>query len=268
MKKPRKHPLINWISSFVEAWEMLLDIPLPPNLSKQADEDSPDPAKVLCCFPVVGLFAGIAFFLAAWLFRMLAGRPAAAVLGALLVAIVYEFATKGRMISSVASLIENLFAEENRSDAFLNIDDSVRKSHDTFGSVGMLAFFALRVLTMVFIIFTGHISWLIITMAAGFTVQAHLARLPDLESGEPFIEVASGRGSHLPWVAFAAIAVVFGITVLPAAVITVMIVALVAFLASKYIPDTVGGVNGPMIGLSGYCTETLVLFLGIVLCRT
>lgn len=264
MKKKRKHPLLNWVSSFVEAWEMLLDIPLPPNLSKMADEDNPDPAKVLSCFTVIGIIVGIAFYLAAWLLTVLSGRAAAAVIGSLLIAIAYEAATKGRMISTVASFAENLFSAEDKSDALLKLDDNIRKSHDIFGSIGMVSFFAVRMLSTGFIIFSGHASWIIIAMAAGFTMQAHLGRLPELDSGEPFIEAPSGKSAYFPWAFFAACCIIFGITSLPAAVIAGLLVVLAALLAAKYIPDTVGGVNGPMIGIAGYFTETLVLLLGLV----
>lgn len=264
MKKRRRHPLINWVSSFVEAWEMLLDIPLPPNLSKMADEESPDPAKVLCAFAVVGAVSGIVFYLAAWFFSILSGKPAAAVIGSLLITIAYEFATGGRMISSVASLAENLFSPENREGVFLKIDDSIRKTHDIFGSIGMLSFFAVRMLSIGFIIFSGNISWLIIAMTAGFTMQSQLAQLPELETQEPFIETAHGKAAYLPWAVFAVVCFIFGILYLPAALTTGILVVLLACLAVKYIPETLGGVNGPMIGIAGYFTETAVLLLGLV----
>ena len=243
---------------------MLLDIPLPPNLSKMADEETPDPSKVLCCFTIVGVLAGTVFYLTAWLLSILSGRAAAAVIGSLLISIAYEFATKGRMISSVASLSESLFSTENRAEALLKLDDNVRKSHDIFGSIGMLSFFAVRMLSVGFIIFSGNASWLIIAMSAGFTMQAQLGRLPELDTQEPFIETVPGRSAYLPWAVFAAVCIIFGITYLPAAVMAGLLVVLSACLAAKYIPDTVGGVNGPMIGLSGYFTETAVLLLGLI----
>jgi len=262
MKKNRKHSLINWFSSFVEAWEMLLDIPLPSNISKAADEDNPDPVKVLCCFTLTGIVAGVAFYLTAWLLSILSGR-AAAVMSGFLITVAYEIATKGRMISSVASFTENLFSFENKSDAILKLDDNFRKSRNIFGTIGMVSLFTARMFSIGFIVFSGNISWLIISMAAGFTVQAHLAILPELETEEPFIEV-SGKSAYIPWIFFAAACVIFGVTNLPAAVTTGLLVFLSACLTSKYVFDKLGGVNGPMIGILGYFTESIVLLLGLI----
>jgi cobalamin synthase len=258
--------LREWIAAFCQAWEMLLDIPLPKRLEEIAESESAENGtRVLVMFPAIGAVLGIAAYLISWLLILFLHKPAASIISGIALAVGYEFLTSWRNVSIAASYVERKLEGASFAETIMELDDKFTTHRNAAGMIVIVSIFLIRAFCIGFLVYHGQLFWLITTMTFGFVAQAHLATMEELDSSGPIVELDDDRFLFMPWAAAAAIAFLTGISALAPVLVAFLFTFLIAYFSAKYMNEKLGGTTGMIVGIVGYKIEILTLILGLIL---
>ena len=261
------HMSVNpWIKSFLNAWEMLIDIPLPAFFDNE-DYDDGENEELLASFPIVGFVIGMSCYLIAWIILILSPSDlAAAIIGAIVITLLLEFVAT---TSTIAKLATYLTLKSEKADPItihteLEAGSSI---NNVPNPIFFLSLYLLKLFSIALLIYEGKISWLIIIFTMSYLVRSQMATWKDLRDAQPIIEIENPLyATKIPWIIAIVISLfVAGFAYFPA----VVIVAIIAYFLLKYFERVakveLGGITAPIIGVVGTATEIVFLLVGIAL---
>ena len=251
-----------WLTPFIKAWELLIDVKLPESLS--VTKGNTHEETVLLNFPVVGAFVGFACYLIAWLLNIIPGKPISPYLAAIAITLGLEFITSGRYLSATISFIENKIASRSTIESLALMNDEFNTQRSSNGTLLLVSIFLIRVLCFSFIIQYNHPFWIIIATTLNYGEQAYLANDNDIRTSESFFELGQEFNRNV-WIITGAIILILGLFYIPAVSVAL---ALAIFIGSKfksYCNNKLGGTTSKIIGFSGYVIEIITLLVGLTL---
>lgn len=256
--------LRNWIVPFSEAWDMLTEIPFPQGLSHHHEES--EPALVLLNFPIVGAVIALISLAAAYLFSYVMGNLILAVSFSIFFVVFLEFLTKCRNLSATASFFENRFSGLSSYESFLELNEDFSSQRGPIGTIALLILFLFRVFCVGMLTYHGHVFWILPVLTASYAVQAHLAVVENVKDSTQFVEASDGDVIKM-WVIASVIILIlcFCFKSVSAPVLLIILSFAGASLFRKYCVEILDGVTGNVISFAGYTSETILLFLGVLL---
>lgn len=255
--------LRNFLIAFLKAWNIFFEMPFPglEKFSKKINyEYTKNDDLVLFAIPFVGLTIGFIAFVVIAVVYFIFGAIAASVICSLLVISIWEVLAQGKDSSA---LITNL---THRWDSFsaqhMRRTSSDNESNFVYIYI-FIAFFAIRVLSLAFLIYHHHFGWIVITAVLVMTVQGHLASIGTANNSNEIYIYAGTKEQIIMWILAGIICIIFsGFHFLP----TLIAFALILFLGIKvknYL-DNNNLLTGEVIGIVGKYTEILVFIIGLV----
>ncbi len=257
------------IRSCANAWEMLLELPLPEKVTSWlADEENETSDNengemiTQLCFPVVAMLLSLFCIIIAALLSNL-HRVSAALIFAFVLTLLSELRDKGRGSGTLSSLVILKVNGHTLPQAMFNLTSDLRTIEGAVGAATLTMMIILRFLAFFLCSFYNFSFWLIPVLVLNYTIQADLATFPNINSGEPFLEV-DARQHFYVWT----VAAFFCCFVLFKAPILTLIALggsfLFAIAVKRFVEQSLGGVTGNVITLAGYITEITVLTLGVI----
>lgn len=254
------------IMSFTNAWEMLLEWPLPKRLTDfteaVADREDSEPLLTQLWFPIIAVIGGLIVIILAALLSNLAPVPAGLIF-AFVMTLLSELRDKGHATGTLASF--SILKAEGHSlpETLFNLDADLRTVNGAIGAMVLTLTVILKFSCFFLMSFYGFAFWIIPTLVLGYAMQAELATLPALRSGDPFIKIDDTQRFYV-W-GIAAFFILFILIKAPIlALIALGAVFVAAMLMKRFEDDQLGGITGNAITLIGYLTELAVLTLGSV----
>ncbi len=250
-----------WLHSFVTAWNLLLEIPLLRVSDSELENEPGQGGRVVASFPIVGFVAGFAAYVLIWFVFRFGGQLASAVISAIVAALFIEALTMGRNLSALALFLETKLAGLKGPKIASEMDRSSAVSND-MGLFILISLFLLRIACIAILAGSQYYSWIIVTLTAAYAAQAALVVSRDLRTGEKFFD-SDMNGPRLAWLIALVLSAVAGGSV-AAAVVTMLIVYAATMFFKNYCENSLGGVNGKIIGMVGAAMEIIVLVTGII----
>jgi cobalamin synthase len=254
------------IMSFTDAWEMLLELPLPKRLTdfaeSVADREEPEALLTQLWFPVIAVIGSIVIIALAMLLSNLATVPAALIF-AFVMTLLSELRDKGHATGTLASLCILKAEGHSISETLFNLNADLRTMNGAIGAMVLTLTILLKFSCFFLMSFYGFAFWILPTLVLGYAMQAELATLPAVRSGEPFIKINDTQRFYV-W----GIAIFFILFILlkapTLALLALGTVFVAAMLMKRFSEKHLGGITGNAITLVGYMTELAVLALGAV----
>jgi cobalamin synthase len=255
------------ILSFADAWEMLLEWALPKRISDfveatAMDREEPEPLLTQLWFPVIAAGGGLIVMLFA---ALLSNLPtvSAGLIFAFAMTLLSELRDKGHATGTLASFSILKADGHSLPETIFNLDADLRTINGAIGAMVLTLTVILKFSCFFLMSFYGFAFWIIPILVLGYAMQAELATLPTLRSGEPFIEIADNQRFY-----------VWGITtffilfiLLKAPILSLLSLGMVfvaAMIVKRFVNEHLGGITGNAITLIGYLTELTILTLGAV----
>jgi cobalamin synthase len=129
----------------------------------------------------------------------------------------------------------------------------------------MMTYFSMYVLRMLCIGLLVHfdrISWIVVSLTFGYTIQAWIATRED-ERGKTFFEIENPERAVYPWIIAVALGIVAGAGYIPFVLAMAVFAYLYATGFNRFYRSLCGSIDGTAIGVAGYLAETLFLFIGL-----
>lgn len=242
---------------------MLLNVPLPIARLVPADTDGEE-RQLLACFPLVGAAIGIVMYTIAWLAMFFFPVPAAAaVVGAIIIALITESVSTGGNISTLTALVR---ARQNKSsveEILLAVEKGYSQQNAT-DLMFFISFYLLKMFCIGLLIYFERASWLIIVFTMSYLIRSQMATWNDLRTSQPLIEedneIAAVRA---PWTLGLIILFIIGLSYLPIIPISILVAYLLIKYFKKFTDREFGGVSGSIVGTAGAAAELVFLLLGI-----
>lgn len=258
------------IMAFADAWDMLLELPLPKRITEYAEtvieHDDPEPLLTQLWFPIIAFLCSVNIIIVAILLSYLAPVPAALIF-AFAMTLLSELRDKGHSTGTLASFVILKADGHSLSETLFNLDADLRTVNGAIGAMVMTLTVLIKFSSFFLMSFYGFAFWIIPTLVLGYVMQAELATLPAVRSGEPFIKIDDNQRFYV-W----AIAIFFILFILLKAPILALLALGVVFVAAMMIKrfgeNHLGGITSNAITLIGYVTELVVLILGAVCLST
>lgn len=246
-----------YITALSDAWEMLLEFPVPKFLKQAVHSDEELlPSSTLICFPVLGFLVGLAVYVVYRLAFLAIGNPAATVLSTLFAIIFLESTSYGKNLTTIVNLLGKLMGAQSPSQDEL----------PTSKLFSFISIYLLRISCAGFIFFYDNPFWFIVTLTLSYTVQGHMAVKKDDEAEAIFELEDDNKAWHI-WAVAAVLLVMFCFLSKYCFIFILCATLLAYFFADKshlFCQKVLGGISGKLIGVSGYTFETLCLLLGVI----
>ena len=254
------------IMSFTDAWDMLLEWPLPKRITDfvemVADREEPEPLLTQLWFPVIAVIGGILVIILAALLSNLA-TVSAGLIFAFVMTLLSELRDRGHATGTLASFAILKADGHSLPETLFNLDADLRTVNGAIGAMVLTLTIILKFSCFFLMSFYGFAFWIIPTLVLGYAMQAELATLPTVRSGEPFIKIDDTQRFYV-W-GIAAFLILFILLKAPVlALISLGSVFVAAMLVKRLEGDQLGGITGNAITLIGYLTELAVLVLGAI----
>lgn len=253
------------VISFIDAWNMLLEFPLPrklTDLEMVADREASEPLLTQLLFPIIAVLATLFVIVLVALLSNLARVPGALIF-AFILTLLSELRDKGHGTGALASFSILKANGHSLPETLFNIDADLRTINGAIGAMVMTLTILLKFSCFFLMSFYGFAFWILPTLVLNYTMQAELARLPSANSGEPFIEINEAQRFYV-W----GIALFFILFILLKAPTLSLIafggVFIVAMLLHNFSKNHLIGMTGNTITLAGYLTELIILTLGTI----
>ena len=250
------------IKSFKNAWDMLIDFPLPLNIEDEtgADEESDD--LIPASFPVVGAVLGAIMYMTVFLISLIITvKPASAFIAAILVTLGSEILVTSSNTSTLTLFIMGKISRMSDSEIDTVLESKLKFDYP-LPLILFLTLYLLKVFCIGLVIFYGKISWLILVFTLSYLVRSQLSQLSARNTSEPLIEVEDEKYSiKIPWIVSGIIAVWAGLSYLPSALVMLALTFALITLLKKHAAST-NGVSAPIIGFYGAASELLFLIAG------
>lgn len=255
--------LRNWFAPFSEAWEMLIEVPLPRTGHRHEDSE---PALVLFNFPLVGAFISLISLVVACLLSYVMGKLIFAAVFAVFFTVFLEFLTKCKNLSITSSFFENRFSGLSSYESFMELNEELNSQRGPVGTIGLLLLFLFKTFCVGALAYHGQIFWILPALAVSCAVQAHLAVVESIKDSRPFVEANDGDVIKM-WVVTAVVVLIFSFCFksISAPVLLLIIAFMGISLFRKYCVEILDGVTGNIISFAGYISEIIFLLLGVLL---
>jgi len=257
--------MYKWINSFREAWEMLVDIPLPKFLAAESDDEE-DQQELLACFPVVGAVVGLGLFCIAWAISiLLSTHTAAALVGSIFLALISESIASSSNIAGLAAFCR---AKQEKAST-VEIVDALESANSDISEnqIFFISLYLLKIFCFALIVFYERTSWLIIVYTMSYLLRSQMVTWNELRTSQALIDVENETSAiRLPWIVAMVIALfVAGFDFFPAVIIVAIITYLLIRYFKRMVDNDFNGITGSLVGTAGAVTELILLILGIVL---
>ncbi len=252
-----------FVGNLLAAWDLLLDIPI-PNSWKRYETARPDPQLTLLAIPVIGVLSAVVILVLGAAYGGIFTRNGAALLFALTATLFLDARDSGRGIG----LLLTLLALAGRKVPLVPALPQLRPSGPgtVSGTVPMAVMVLLEMFKLgaFFLLYRhGAGCWLAGVLILSFSIQGFLMGLPDLDTGRPFLEVATAEQSRIMLVGI--FLMLFVALKLPLAAIAGTGCAVIFAWAVRNAADrTYGGISAEMITLAGAAAELGLLLVGFL----
>lgn len=251
--------------SFVAAWQMLTDFPLPESLKrsgKNFDSEAFSPF-VQMNFPIVGLALGMCAWISGAILSAVLSKIAAALVFAMAMTLLSELKDSFRGAGVLLSFFEQKMARRSFIHALLSLDNDVKKIASSISSVIMLLAMVLKLTAFFIMSYYGYYYWMIAIFTLEFTIQGFMAAAPSLNTGVPILEIPRESYWHI-WL----IAGFISLFILFQAPYPTLLASGTAFVVAvgfrRFCEWRLNGVSIDIIGLTGYVFELFTLLLGVI----
>ena len=254
------------LSVLAEAWEMMLDYPLPRFL-QSGTSGRPSATAVLLAIPFVGLFCGALPVIAAKITGTFLPPFGNAVLFAALMTVLMLTMDSGRGFRLLPELVRTLLSGGKLSASLPILAPRKLTEINDLGST-LCAFLTLGswLTGFAYLGYAGAMMWAVPVMLMGTMAQAHLLSLRNLRGGLPFLAITE-RDRNKLWVV-AVFLMLFPAIAHPLAVlVTFGVCGGFALAARHYAEELYGGITAEMITLAGFAAELAALLCGVLLIR-
>lgn len=250
-----------WFSTFVLAWNLLVEFPLPFEAEDEGSGDMlADNNRLIASFPLVGFALAFIFWLFVSLVSVFLGNTAKSIVSALAIALALELISGGRNLTSLGNMIGALFIRTPSRNILEALEDT-RMSSESLCIFATLSLFILRVFSIGFMIANGFPSWLFAVLCGSFSVQSIFSVSRNLASGAPFVD-GDSKGVLISWVLAIVLSILAGNRMY--AVLISFLIVFVVFTAIKtHIEGKFGGVSAQFASSAGTAAELLLWILGL-----
>ncbi len=245
-----------------EVWSMLWEIPAPHLvIAEDKLRQKTLTYYILVMFPLLGCLVWAALSVLGAAAGLLPGRIAAAMLFAVLATFFLEIIGGGKGISSCSSIIEKLLRKESLLRSLFTAENDIHADRAPIGLLSMFTILLLRGFCLGMLYTVGGGNWFALVFILSYTLQAQLATLPLLSSGDCIIRT-NPRGLRLLWVSAIILVLVIGRHDMVGALAALAVAGVFTWCAYAFFDRKSGGTTGALIGTSGYVLETILLLLG------
>lgn len=259
----RKNQLL---TALYEAWEMLLDIPIPKGLRSNVSAVKPPTGAVFLALPLVGLLCGAALVLALKITALFLAHFGNAILYALVLTVFILGKDSARGFRLIMELCHDLSAGGRKIPELLPLLRTRKLSeiHDLASNLCAFAVCGFLLAALTYLACQRAMLWAVPVLLMGCAVQGNLLSLRNLRGGLPFLAVAENDRNKL-WVLTGFLMLFPAIEFPLAVLVTFGICFVLAAGARKFFEEWYGGTTSEMITLTGIFAELLTLFCGILL---
>ncbi len=254
-----------WLRYFGNAWEMVIDMPLPKKVVHFPNEDTYD-LNVLKMLPIAGLAAGLLILIIAKLLGLI-HLAAAAVIFAVVMTLLTVIKDSGRSLGCMLSFIELKTEKVSTVAALYNMNSNLKTSQSAVGILTMIMVMVFYMLTYYLMMMYNFSYWMILVLVLNFTIQGTLATLPNVSDKVPLIEAPRHSMIQVWYIAgFISLFILFAspFATFYATVITFAVAYFGAQLLHQFCRQKVGGINTNIISFSGFIFEIVAFLIGIV----
>ena len=249
-----------WISSFITAWNLLVDIPI--GEERHYDDDYARENRIIASFPLVGFALAFIFYILISFMAIFFGSSAKIIISAVVIALLIELLSSGKNLISLGNMIESIAFRQGRSETVKAIQNT-RLSDTNFGMLTTLSLFIIRLFCLGVLIGGENATWIFVVMTGSFAAQSMFTTAIDIETRDKFIG-ADEKGVMFAWVIAAILSVISG-NKISAVVISFIILFLLLLFLKNYVQNRLGGVTAQMIGTVGTASELSLLLLGLII---
>jgi hypothetical protein len=253
--------------AFLNAWDMLIDFPLPYLGKKQEREPLEFPDSEFftqLCFPLVGLVCGLLALLV-WsvLNKFFFPIPASAVFAGLLTYFcIYK--DEGRGLAGIMALVVSRKKKIPVEELLFNLPDNISDVNAPAATLTMILVVLFKLFTFYLMAYYGYVYWLLAVLILEFAIEGDLASIPSISVNKPLLHVKKSKQRFI-WFA-AGFLVLFVLFEAPVATLILFGAAFGLNYAFKlYCFERLAGIDSRMIGFAAYVFELLALLLGLVL---
>ena len=259
----RKNQLL---AALYNAWELLLDIPIPKRLLTTSASIRPPAAAILLALPFIGLLCGAIIVLMLKITAVFLANFGNAVLYALVLTIFILAKDSGRGFRLVMELCHDIAGGERKIAEILPLL-RLRKFPEINDLASNLCAFTVcgfLLASFTVLAYKGANLWAVPVLMMGTAVQGHLLSLRNVRGGLPFLAIAENDRNKL-WVLTGFLMLFPAIEFPLAALVSFGLCFVLAAAARKFFEELYGGATSEMITLVGIAAELLTLFCGILL---
>ena len=253
-----------WISSFITAWNLLVDIPI--GEERHYDDDYARENRIIASFPLVGFALAFIFYILISFMAIFFGSSAKIIISAVVIALLIELLSSGKNLISLGNMIESIAFRQGRSETVKAIQNT-RLSDTNFGMLTTLSLFIIRLFCLGVLIGGENATWIFVVMTGSFAAQSMFTTAIDIETRDKFIG-ADEKGVMFAWIIATILSIVSGgcsWNRISAVVISFIILFLLLLFLKNYVQNRLGGVTAQMIGTVGTASELSLLLLGLII---
>ncbi|MDD3118283.1 MAG: hypothetical protein PHQ27_03815 [Victivallales bacterium] len=244
-----------------EVWSLLWEIPVPDfALDGVRLQRRTLTFYLAAVFPLFGVMVWLGLVILGAVAGILPGRIAAGMLFGVLAVFFLEILGGGTGLSSSSSFMEKLLGGEGLSRSIFTTESDIRVTRSPVGLMSMFFLLFLRGGSLGMLYAYHCTAWFGVVFVLSYALQAQLAFLPSLSSGEKIVDPGP-FGSRILWIVAGVAALIFGCCSWWAVLVALAVAAAAAWGLHVFFRRT-GGVTGVVIGSAGYVFETLLLLLG------
>lgn len=253
----------NWLPSLINAWNMLVEIPIPVLDFRGQSDNEDDNFKMVVCFPVVGFLIGLAAYCLIWFIGRFQTPSATAAVSSILVVLGLEILSFGKNMTALVALFEAKIDVLRGMKPTLKMEENDTPFSSTFGLTFLVSVVLMRIFCVALLVYYQRSSWLIVTLTTAYAVQASLAAGGrKLNNSAPLVK-ADEKAIRLSWITALVLSFICGYN-FPAVLITYLIIFFFTGLFRNYCENNFGGLSGRLVGMAGLAAETIILLTGII----
>lgn len=253
-----------WWTSFLAAWEMLVDISIPSWLRPNEADEKEHPLAVFICFPLVGAVIGVFCLIIVVLLRHLIGSTAATIISSAIITALLELIMSGKNSRAIISFVDQYTNRKTLEERLVTIDETYGNVSSISGQMSMLIIFLTRMFCIAALIYFQHPAWIVVALALAYAGQATLATSNEIESGQPYFDLHEDPNQRFyPWIAGGLVALIFVAPFFLQGVIAIGLAGVIIWQVKLFFDRRIEGVTGALIGVTGYLLETLLFVIGL-----
>ena len=252
--------------SLAEAWNMLIEFPLPFIRRDEVSENVHDEISSLsiqCMFPVVGVIcAVVAALVGAFLETFISPVPASAVFAAILTYFcIYKDDARG--LAGIMSLAELKQKNVPFDKSLTILPNSISEMNSPISTLVLVLTILFKLFAFYLMAYYGYIYWLTAIFVLEFAIEGDLAAEPSIEQKSPILNILKSKRIYIWYIS--GFVVLFVLFQAPAATLLLFGLAFgFAYAVKAYCDHKFGGLDAKMIGLSAYIFELAALLLGLI----